>query len=313
MYIVDKAALTKVIFIVSLLLFNTSKSLAQQDAQFTQYMYNTINVNPAYAGSRDVLSVFGIFRTQWVGLEGAPTTSAASLHAPIANSRVGFGISITKDEIGISDRKTVAADFSYTINTSEKYKLSFGLKGAGNLFNVDYTKLNKYHKNDPKFENNIVNQFSPNIGAGLYFHSDKLYAGVSVPFILETKYFDDNTSSIAKDAMHYYFISGYVFDMSETIKFKPAFLIKSVKGAPLQADVTANFMFYNKFVLGGAWRWSAAASALAGFQIDANWFIGYTYDTDTTRLANYNSGSHEIFLRYEFKGKQEKIVSPRFF
>ena len=311
--IVNKLALTKVIFIMSLGLLNTTKSVAQQDAQFTQYMYNTINVNPAYAGSRGVLSVFGIYRAQWIGLEGAPTTSAASLHAPINNSRVGLGISLSKDEIGISDRKTVATDFSYTINTSEDFKLSFGIKGSASLFNVDYTKLNKYDKNDPKFQNNIDNQFSPNIGAGVYYHSNKLYAGFSVPFILETKHFDDNTTSIAKDALHYYFIGGYVFDMSETTKFKPAFLIKSVKGAPLQADITANFMFYDKFVLGAAWRWSAAASALAGFQIDNNWFIGYSYDSDTTKLSNYNSGSHEIFLRYEFKGKQERIVSPRFF
>ena len=134
-----------------------------------------------------------------------------------------------------------------------------------------------------------------------------------MPFILETKHFDNNATSIAKDALHFYFISGYVFDISETTKFKPAFLIKSVKGAPLQADVTANFMFFDKFVLGAAWRWSAAVSALAGFQIDSNWFLGYTYDSETTKLANYNSGSHEIFLRYEFKGKQEKIISPRFF
>ncbi len=311
--IVNKLALTKVIFIMSLGLLNTTKSVAQQDAQFTKYMYNTINVNPAYAGSRGVLSVFGIYRAQWVGLEGAPTTSVASLHAPINNSRVGLGISLSKDEIGISDRKTVATDFSYSINTSEDFKLSFGIKGSASLLNADYTKLNKYDKNDPKFQNNIDNQFSPNIGAGVYYHSNKLYAGFSVPFVLETKHFDDNTSSIAKDALHYYFIGGYVFDMSETTKFKPAFLIKSVKGAPLQADITVNFMFYDKFVLGTAWRWSAAASALAGFQIDNNWFIGYTYDSDTTKLANYNSGSHEIFLRYEFKGKQEKIVSPRFF
>lgn len=311
--IVNKLALTKVIFIMSLGLLNTTKSVAQQDAQFTQYMYNTINVNPAYAGSRGVLSVFGIYRAQWIGLEGAPTTSAASLHAPINNSRVGLGISLSKDEIGISDRKTVATDFSYTINTSEDFKLSFGIKGSASLLNVDYAKLNKYDKNDPKFQNNIDNQFSPNIGAGVYYHSNKLYAGVSVPFILETKHFDDNTTSIAKDALHYYFIGGYVFEVSETTKFKPAFLIKSVKGASLQADITANFMFYDKFVLGAAWRWSAAASALAGFQIDNNWFIGYTYDSDTTKLSNYNSGSHEIFLRYEFKGKQERIVSPRFF
>jgi type IX secretion system PorP/SprF family membrane protein len=303
----------KFILIVTVGLLNTTHSVAQQDPQFTQYMYNTINVNPAYAGSRGVMSVFGMYRAQWVGLEGAPNTAATSIHSPIENSRVGLGLTVSNDQIGISERNTVSTDFSYTINTSVDYKLSFGIKGSASLLNVDYTKLNKYDKNDPKFQNNIDNQFSPNIGAGVYYHSDKLYAGVSVPFILETKHFDDNTNSVAKDALHYYFIGGYVFDVSETTKFKPAFLIKSVKGAPLQADVTANFMFFDKFVLGAAWRWSAAASALAGFQIDSNWFVGYTYDSDTTKLANYNSGSHEIFLRYEFKGKQEKIISPRFF
>lgn len=303
----------KFILIVTLILLNTTMSVAQQDAQYTQYMYNTINVNPAYAGSRGVLSVFGMYRAQWVGLEGAPNTAAASIHSPIENSRVGLGLTVSNDQIGISDRNTVSTDFSYTINTSDSYKLSFGLKGSASLLNVDYNKLNKYDKNDPKFQNNIDNQFSPNIGAGVYYHSDKLYAGVSVPFILETKHFDDNTNSVAKDALHYYFIGGYVFDVSESTKFKPAFLIKSVKGAPLQADLTANFMFHDKFVVGGAWRWSAAVSGLVGFQVDSNWFVGYTYDSDTTKLANYNSGSHEIFLRYEFKGKQEKIISPRFF
>jgi type IX secretion system PorP/SprF family membrane protein len=309
----NKLTLIKVFFISILTTLNTTMSVAQQDAQYTQYMYNTINVNPAYAGSRGVLSVFGMYRAQWVGLEGAPNTAAASIHSPIENSRVGLGLTVSNDQIGISERNTVSTDFSYTINTSDSYKLSFGLKGSASLLNVDYNKLNKYDKNDPKFQNNIDNQFSPNIGAGIYYHSDKLYAGVSVPFILETKHFDDNTNSVAKDALHYYFIGGYVFDVSETTKFKPAFLIKSVKGAPLQADLTANFMFNDKFVVGGAWRWSAAISGLVGFQVDSNWFVGYTYDSDTTKLANYNSGSHEIFLRYEFKGKQEKIISPRFF
>jgi type IX secretion system PorP/SprF family membrane protein len=309
----NKLTLIKVFFISIFTTLNTTMSVAQQDAQYTQYMYNTINVNPAYAGSRGVLSVFGMYRAQWVGLEGAPNTAATSIHSPIENSRVGLGLTVSNDQIGISERNTVSTDFSYTINTSDSYKLSFGLKGSASLLNVDYNKLNKYDKNDPKFQNNIDNQFSPNIGAGVYYHSDKLYAGVSVPFILETKHFDDNTNSVAKDALHYYFIGGYVFDVSESTKFKPAFLIKSVKGAPLQADLTANFMFHDKFVVGGAWRWSAAVSGLVGFQVDSNWFVGYTYDSDTTKLANYNSGSHEIFLRYEFKGKQEKIISPRFF
>ena len=288
-------------------------SYSQQDAQYTQYMYNTINVNPAYAGSRGVLSIFGLHGTQWVGVDGAPVTNSFSLNTPIQNSNIGLGLSVVNDKIGPSAETTISTDVSYSIPTSDKYKLLFGIKATANLLNVDFTKLNIYNQGDVLSQYNIDNRFSPNIGAGVYYHSDKLYAGVSVPFILETKHFDSNTNSVAKDALHYYFIGGYVFDVSETTKFKPAFLIKSVKGAPLQADLTANFMFFDKFVLGAAWRWSAAASAIAGFQINSNWFIGYTYDADTTKLANYNSGSHELFLRYEFKAKQEKIISPRFF
>ena len=292
---------------------NVNQTFAQQDSQYTNYMYNTINVNPAYAGSRGVMSIFGMHRTQWVGLDGAPVTNVASINTPINNSKFGMGISFVNDRIGPSDENAISADISYTIPTSETYKLSFGIKGTANLLNVDYTKLNRYDLTDPQFQNNIDNKFSPNIGAGIYFHSDKLYAGLSVPNFLETEHFDDNVAATAKERMHYYFIGGYVFDLSENIKFKPAFLSKVVSGAPLQLDLTANFMFNEKFILGAAWRWDAALSGLAGFQVNENWMIGYAYDAETTKLANYNSGSHEIFLRYEFKGKTEKVVSPRFF
>ena len=292
---------------------NVNETFAQQDSQYTNYMYNTINVNPAYAGSRGVMSIFGMHRTQWVGLDGAPVTNVASINTPINNSKLGMGISFVNDRIGPSDENAISADISYTIQTSETYKLSFGVKGTANLLNVDYTKLKIYDLTDPQFQNNIDNKFSPNIGAGIYFHSDKLYAGLSVPNFLETEHFDDNVAATAKERMHYYLIGGYVFDLSDNIKFKPAFLTKLVTGAPLQLDLTANFMFNEKFVLGAAWRWDAAVSGLAGFQVNENWMIGYAYDAETTKLANYNSGSHEIFLRYEFKGKTEKVVSPRFF
>ncbi|WP_290822121.1 type IX secretion system membrane protein PorP/SprF [Flavobacterium sp.] len=286
---------------------------AQQDSQYTNYMYNTINVNPAYAGSRGVVSVFGLHRTQWVGLEGAPVTNTFSINTPISNSNFGLGVSFVNDRIGPSDENTISVDVSYSIQTSETYKLSFGIKGTANLLNVDYTKLDRYDLTDPQFQNNIDNEFSPNIGAGIYFHSDKLYVGLSAPNFLETAHFDDNISVSAKERMHYYLIGGYVFDISPTVKFKPAVLSKLTSGAPLQTDVTANFMFNEKFVLGAAWRWDAALSGLVGFQVSEGWFIGYGYDAETTKLANYNSGSHEIFLRYEFKGKTEKVISPRFF
>lgn len=299
------------LFVAALGGFN--QTFAQQDSQYTNYMYNTVNVNPAYAGSRGVMSIFGLHRTQWVGLDGAPVTNTVSLNTPINNSNFGLGISFVNDRIGPSDENAISADISYSIQTSDTYKLSFGIKATANLLNVDYTKLNIYDPTDVQFQNNIDNKFSPNIGAGVYFHSDKLYAGLSVPNFLETEHFDDNVAATAKERMHYYLIGGYVFDLTENIKFKPAFLSKVVNGAPLQLDLTANFMFNEKFVLGAAWRWDAAVSGLVGFQATSNWFIGYGYDAETTKLANYNSGSHEIFLRYEFKGKSEKVVSPRFF
>ncbi|MEZ4854531.1 type IX secretion system membrane protein PorP/SprF, partial [Flavobacterium sp.] len=248
---------TRIIYLI-LLLVSSISGFSQQDPQYTQYMYNTINVNPAYAGSRGVLSIFGLHRTQWVGLDGAPDTNAFSINTPFNNSNVGLGVSFVNDRIGPAVENTLSVDFSYTIPTSETYKLSFGIKGTANLLDVDYTKLNPQVYSDVMFQNNIDNRFSPNVGAGVYLHSNKLYAGVSVPNILETSHYDDNNvNAEAKERMHLYVIGGYVFDLSESIKFKPAFLSKVVQGAPLQLDVTANFMFNNKFVLGAAWRWDA--------------------------------------------------------
>lgn len=290
---------------------------AQQDSQFTQYMYNTININPAYAGSRGRLSVFGLHRNQWVGLDGAPVTNSFSLNSPIQNSNVGIGLSFINDKIGPSDENSISVDVSYTIKTSETFKLSLGVKGTANLFNVDFNKLYIYSPGDALAQTNIDNKFSPNIGAGAYFHSDKTYFGLSVPNFLETKHFDaisNNSSSyIASERMHYYFIAGHVFNLSESVKFKPALLTKLVKGSPLQVDLSGNFLINDKFTLGAAYRWDAAASLLAGFQVSKSWFIGYGYDMETTKLANYNSGSHEIFLRFEFFNKTDNIVSPRFF
>lgn len=287
-------------------------SYSQQDAQYTQYMYNTINVNPAYAGSRGVLSVFGLHRTQWVGLDGAPTTNAFSINSPINNSNLGIGLSFVNDRIGPTVENTISADLSYTIKTSESYKLSFGIKGTANLFNLDVNKLKIQNQGDPLLQN-LNNNFSPNVGAGVYFHSDKSYLGLSIPNFFQTKRYDDKDIAVYKERMNLYLIGGYVFDLSSDLKFKPAFLGKVVEGAPLQLDLSGNFLINEKFVLGAAWRLSAAVSAMAGFQVSDGLYIGYGYDMETTKLANYNSGSHEIFLRFELFKRQDRIVSPRFF
>ncbi|WP_141929626.1 PorP/SprF family type IX secretion system membrane protein, partial [Flavobacterium psychrophilum] len=278
-----------------------------------QYMYNTVTVNPGYAGSRGVLSVYGLHRTQWVGLEGAPVTNNFTISSPVTE-RLGLGLSVINDRLGISSQNNIMLDVSYWIPTSDNFKLAFGVKASANFLNVDYGKLTKRHSVDVLFENkNIDNKFRPNIGAGLYWYSDKTYVGLSIPFMLETKYYDNNIQSTASQRMHFDAIAGHVFDLTEQVKFKPAALVKYVAGAPLQVDLSANFLFYDKLTLGAAYRWSAAMSALVGFQISDSFLIGYAYDKDTTRLGSFNSGSHEIFLRYEIFKKYDKIIAPRFF
>jgi type IX secretion system PorP/SprF family membrane protein len=301
---------TKILLII--LIAVTYTGFAQQDAQYTQYMYNTININPAYAGSRGVMSIFGLHRTQWVGLEGAPTTNAFSLNTPINNSNLGIGLSFVNDKIGPTSDNSISADVSYTIQTSETYKLSFGLKATANIFNLDVNKLNPQDPGDDLLQP-FDNEFSPNFGAGVYFHSDKLYFGVSVPNFMQDKKYNDNDYVVFQERMNFYLIGGYVFDLSHSVKFKHAFLTKAVQGSPLQVDLSGNFMFFDRLVLGAAYRWDAAFSGMAGFQISDGLFVGYGYDRETTNLRHYNSGSHEVFLRFELFSKVNKMVSPRFF
>ncbi|MCF6140759.1 type IX secretion system membrane protein PorP/SprF [Flavobacterium sp. K77] len=300
---------TKIFFV--LLLLTAYKSVAQQDSQFTQYMYNTININPAYAGSRGAMSIFALHRAQWVGLDGAPVTNVGSINTPLNNSNLGLGVSFINDKIGPTNETTISADLSYSIQISPSYKLAFGLKGTANLLNLDPSRLDPV-TSDPTLQN-FNNKFTPNIGTGLYLHSDKAYLGLSVPNFIESSRYDDNEVAILKERINYYLIGGYVFDLNNSVKFKPAFLSKLVTGTPLQVDISGNFMFNEKFVVGLAYRWSAAVSAMVGFQVSEGMYIGYGFDNETTNLKNYNRGSHEIFIRYDIFKNNGKIVAPRFF
>lgn len=283
----------------------------QQDSQYTQYMYNTANVNPAYAGSRETLTAFLLHRNQWVGLDGAPVTNNFTVNSPLGDSNFGIGVSFTNDKIGPTSENEISADLAYFIQISENYKLSLGLKGTANLFNLDVNKLTIYDPLDPQFQN-VDTEFSPNVGAGLYLFSENTYVGLSVPNFFESYRYNDNNVAITKEKMHFYFIAGHVFELNPNLKFKPALMTKVVEGSPLQADITANFLLFDKLTLGAAYRWDAAVSGLAGFQISDSWFIGYGYDMETTKLARYNSGSHEIFLRYELFNRT-RVSAPRFF
>ncbi len=287
---------------------------AQQDAQYTQYMYNTVSVNPAYAGSRGNISIAALYRSQWVGLDGAPTTQTLNLHSPIGYRGVGLGFSIINDKIGPTSETNFDIDFSYTIYTSTESRLSFGLKAGANLLDVRFSELNQLAP-DQVLETDIDNRFSPNFGAGIYYHTNHFYAGLSVPRFLQTAHFDEPSLSTAKEQMNFYLITGYVWDLNPFLKFKPTLLTKVAQGAPLQVDVSANFMLRDKFILGAAYRWDAAVSAMLGFNITEGFLIGIAYDRETTELgsAAFNDGSFEVILRYDFIKTKENLKSPRFF
>jgi len=295
-------------------MFFTNDLLAQQDAQYTQYMYNTVSVNPAYAGSRGNLSVAALHRSQWVGLDGAPVTQTINLHSPVGYNGVGLGTSIVNDKIGPTSETYFDIDFSYTVQTSDVGRLSFGLKGSAHLLDIRFSELNQFAP-DQTLEQDIDNKFTPNFGAGIYYHTDKFYAGLSVPRFLQTAHFDESSLSTAKEQMNFYFITGYVFEMNPLLKFKPTVLAKVVEGAPLQIDLSANFMLNDKFILGAAYRWDASISGMVGFQLNESFLIGMAYDKEITELGNatFNNGSFEVILRYDFIKTKGYLKSPRFF
>lgn len=294
-----------------LMLMSAYVSVAQQDPQFTNYMYNTMSVNSAYAGNRGHLSIFGLLREQWVGIDGAPRTQTFSIDGPVGKN-VGLGLSVVNDRIGPSDEFYADVNFSYTVNLNEKRRLSFGVKGGGRMLSVDWSRGNVQNQ-ESLFQQNIKNEFLPTIGAGLYLHSEKSYIGVSVPNFFTDKHYDDVQQAVAAERLHFFLIGGLIFDLSERVKFKPAAFVKHVVGAPLIFDVSANFMFYENLRLGASYRWDDSISGLIGLQVSPQIMIGYSYDYTTTELQNYNSGTHEIMLRFELISKEKQLKSPRFF
>lgn len=298
--------------LIGLFLLNVNILLAQQDPHFTQYMYNTVSFNPAYAGSNGSLNANLLHRSQWVGLEGAPTTQFLSINSPVKGGNMALGASFINDKIGPSQDIYVTADASYTIPFNNDLRFAFGIKAGLQSLQIDYNKLDIYNPTDAQFNENVSN-LKPLIGLGGYLYAENWYLGLSIPNVLKTEFFDTVAISTAAKRQHFYVIAGYVFQLNENLKFKPATLVKIVSGAPIAYDLSANFLLNDKFTFGGAYRLDASISALVGFQISNSLMIGYGYDFDTTELARYNSGSHEIFLKFEVFNKIKGRTSPRFF
>ncbi|MFI8380009.1 type IX secretion system membrane protein PorP/SprF [Leeuwenhoekiella sp. NPDC079379] len=307
----------KYLIIVALLC--CTLGFSQQDPQYTQYMYNPLVINPAYAGNRGVTSILLLHRSQWVGLDGAPRTQNLSVHSPIGLGKVGLGFSLVNDALGPARETYFNVDFSYTLETGAEGKFSFGIKGSLNVLDVDFSRTNPFNSGDP-FLINIDNKLSPNVGVGIFYHDSKFYGGLSAPQLLQTNHFDRSGTAgaetfLAEERIHYYGLAGYVFDLNRNVKFKPSTLVKMVAGAPLAVDVNANFLFYDKLTLGASYRWSAALSGLVGFQVNDGLLIGFAYDRESTDLGNatYNDGTYELFLRFELFKEYNRMLTPRFF
>ncbi len=291
----------------------------QQDPQYTQYMYNMSVLNPAYATDNpDVINFGALYRAQWVGSEGGPTTGTFFAHSPIAK-KVEMGFSLIHDQIGDVVKQTNAfVDFAYVLKLNEKQKLSFGIKAGATFFSTNFNGfVYSDELPDPAFAENLSRVF-PNVGVGTFYFGENYYLGLSSPNLLRTKHLESENGIIATgvEEIHYFFTGGYVFNLNDNLKFKPAFMSKVVTGAPMSLDLTGNFLINNVFEIGAGYRWDDSVSGLVNFKVSPSVRIGYAYDYTTSNLGRFNSGSHEIMILFDLNKKGSingYDKSPRFF
>ena len=290
---------------------------AQQDALFSQYMFNKLAVNPAYAGSRELLSADLLYRYQWVNIDGAPKTISASIHTPLVNPHLALGVNITNDKIGPMSTTGAMGTFAYRI-IFPKSKLSFGLQAGFKNSGIIYNDLKAYNTSDPLllYQDEMTKKLVPDASFGVYYYSEKFYAGISSRELLQ------NQTLVVKDSAgnaqftkllkHFYGMAGVAIPMGENVVFRPSILAKYVKNAPPQLDINASFLFANTLWLGASYRTEKAVSFITEINIAQNFRIGYSYDIWLNELKVYNKGSHEIRLSFDFN-VAKRILSPRYF
>lgn len=283
---------------------------------YSQYMFNTLAINPAYAGSRNVTSATALYRSQWVGINGAPETATFTIDAPLNDKKVGIGFQAFSDKIGITRTTGALGTYAYRLRM-DKGTLAFGVTAGVSQYRADFTSvaLNTGGQNDVAFMQNI-NKALLTVGTGVYYSSDRFYIGLSSPQLLNNKlenFSVTNNNVFTGQTLHLFLATGYVFPLNDALNLKPSILIKGVKGAPIEADINATLWIKNVFAIGAQYRTEADVAALVEVQATPQIRIGYAYDRSVTKLVQFNSGSHEIMLRYEFGFEKGKIISPRYF
>jgi type IX secretion system PorP/SprF family membrane protein len=291
---------------------------AQQDPMYSQYVFNGLLINPAYAGTREVLNATALYRNQWVNIPGAPKTGVFSIDSPVKNQKVGLGLNVMVDKIGVTNHTGIAGVYSYKIYFN-KSALSFGLQAGIGFYNSANTEV-IYSDNssvDPAFMSNY-HMVLPNFSFGAYYHSDRFFAGLSVMDILgrtiQNQIYPNASNDLTINIVSHFFLnSGYLIDLSPNIKFQPSALIKYVGGAPVEADINGVVSLYDLLFFGLSYRSYASIDVLTQVKISNKLSLGYSYEYSTNELSNFTSGSHEIVLRYQFDFSKGKILTPRFF
>lgn len=289
---------------------------AQQDPQFTQYMFNLLALNPAYAGSADRVSIKALTRHQWVGFEGAPTTQTLTVHSPFLVQSLGLGGTVMRDQHGPVTQYGLIVDVAYRMFLANDQKLAFGIKGGLNLFQGNFASLHPLEANDQVFQQDVSTKTDPQFGFGVMWYSDRFYLGLSSPKVLRTDFFETDSLRFVSEPgqrAHYFLTGGYVFDVGTYTKFKPTAMVKAVEGAPLSFDLSANFLLYEKLWLGAMYRHTDAVGALVQYNITNSLSAGYAYDYPLSPLRNYSGGSHEIMLGLDLGTAPKGIRSPRYF
>lgn len=293
-------------------------SKAQQDAMFTQYMFNTQAINPAYAGTWESVGFMALGRHQWTGWNGAPETYTFAFQAPLKNERVALGLDVISDKVGLEKRFYMFADYSYLVPVSEKTNLRLGLKGGFTNYSNNLSLYDIVNPGDPNFVGEVKNAFKPNFGIGAFLYGKRAYVGFSIPKVVSTEFENDMESfSVEGELRHYFLIAGAVFDLGENVKFKPTMLTKasftSETGSPVQFDMTGNFLISEKLWLGAMYRTGSSYGFIAQWIFDKKLRVGYAIDFSTNNMKNHNNGTHEVMVSYELKFKKEEVVSPRYF
>ncbi len=304
----------KIYFLIALALFTIVDVKAQQDPQYTQYMYNMSIMNPAYAGSKENMTGGFLYRKQWVNIEGAPTTGTFFINSPVGKN-VGLGLSAISDKIGPVDETNVYADFSYTLNLGGERRLAFGLKGGATMHKIDFNTIYPTLPdiNDESFSGPNPNKSFLNMGTGVFYYTNKYYVALSMPNMLKSNYLDFNGVKYGNETLHYFLTGGYVFDINPDLKFKPSTMIKSAINVPVSFDLSANFLFNNKFEVGGTYRSQDSFGAMVNYAVSPNLTVGYAYDQIVSDLKVTTPSSHEIMILFNLDFPKKVSQSPRYF